>query len=217
MRAVFSCWGRPQKLRVDNGHPWGSSGDLPPDLALWLVGLGIEVIWNRPHHPQENSRVERAHGILQPWVEASTCRDLQQLQNRVDVATVIQREQYPTKAESRAAKHPALFANGRQYSTEMEHREWDFQKVCDFLATGVFSRRVCANGQIWLYGRYYSVGRAYAKRWVTLRFDAQTKEWVVSDEIGKELKRHIAKEMTAEKVMALQVTKRKKKADRKGA
>lgn len=89
LRADFSRWGMPQKIRVDNGHPWGSSGDLPPDLALWLLGLGIEVIWNRPHHPQENSRVERSHGVLSPCVEASKCRDISDLQNRIDAAVVM--------------------------------------------------------------------------------------------------------------------------------
>jgi hypothetical protein len=57
----------------------------------------------------------------------------------------------------------------------------------------------------------------YAKRWVTLRFYAQSKEWVVSDETGKELKRHTSKEITAEKVMALQVINRKKKKQGQGA
>jgi hypothetical protein len=110
-----------------------------------------------------------------------------------------------------------LFCNTREYRKEVEQREWDFQKVCDYLAKGVFTLRVCANGQIWIYGRYYSVGRVYAKRWVTLRFYAQSKEWVVSDETGKELKRHISKEITAEKVMALQVINRKKKKQGQGA
>src|SRR5271157_1101411 len=30
----------PARIRVDNGTPWGSAGDLPTDLALWLFGLG---------------------------------------------------------------------------------------------------------------------------------------------------------------------------------
>jgi hypothetical protein len=39
----------------------------------------------------------------------------------------------------------------------------------------------------------------------------------VSDETGKELKRHTSKEITAEKVMALQVINRKKKKQGQGA
>ena len=40
-RRMFSRWGLPERLRLDNGHPWGSARDLPPELALWLVGLGV--------------------------------------------------------------------------------------------------------------------------------------------------------------------------------
>lgn len=204
-------------MRVDNGHPWGSCGDLPPDLALWLWGLGIEVLWNRAHHPQENARVERSHGILNPWVEADKCRDIEELQNRVEAAALIQREKYPTKEESRAARHCSLFCNTRQYTKDFEDRAWNFQKVCDHLSKAAFIRRVSKNGQIWVYGRYYSVGRNYAKRYVTLRFDAKSKEWVISDELGQELKRHLSKEITAEKVMAVQVTQPKKKKSAEGA
>ena len=59
LRAVFACWGRPDAFRVDNGAPWGSRGDLPTDLALWLIGLEIDMIWNLSHQPQCNGVVER--------------------------------------------------------------------------------------------------------------------------------------------------------------
>jgi hypothetical protein len=34
LRQAFARWGRPATIRVDKGGPWGSAGDLPPDLAL---------------------------------------------------------------------------------------------------------------------------------------------------------------------------------------
>jgi hypothetical protein len=43
LRRAFADWGRPERFRVDNGVPWGSWGDLPTDLALWLIGLGVGV------------------------------------------------------------------------------------------------------------------------------------------------------------------------------
>jgi len=110
-----------------------------------------------------------------------------------------------------------VLVKARPYSQEQEAEEWNFQKVCGYLASGVFNRRVGVNGQIWIYGRYYAVGRAYAKRWVSLRFAAETQEWVIEDEPGKEVKRHRSKEITAAKVQALQVTQRQKKKSKQGA
>jgi hypothetical protein len=39
LRRVFRRWGRPRRLRVDNGIPWGAMADLPSELTLWLLGL----------------------------------------------------------------------------------------------------------------------------------------------------------------------------------
>ena len=53
-RRWFTRWGRPGAFRVDNGAPWGGRYDLPPDLALWLLGLGVELRWNPPRQPRYN-------------------------------------------------------------------------------------------------------------------------------------------------------------------
>lgn len=74
-RALFAAWGLPQRIRVDRGQPWGSWHDLPPALALWWIGLGIEVHWTRPRRPQQNGQVERVHGLLDAWGEPATCPD----------------------------------------------------------------------------------------------------------------------------------------------
>src|SRR5438067_1877559 len=53
LREVFGTWGLPGRLRVDNGAPWGGWNDLPTDLALWLIGLGVDLTWNPPARPQD--------------------------------------------------------------------------------------------------------------------------------------------------------------------
>ncbi len=63
-RHVFVRWGLPDRVRVDNGYPWASSRDLPPELALWLIGLGVEPIWNPPAQPTRNPKVERSNGLI---------------------------------------------------------------------------------------------------------------------------------------------------------
>jgi transposase InsO family protein len=61
-------------MRVDNGWPWGSAQqDLPPVLSLWLIGRGVQVVWNRPGRPQQNGVVERFNGLLDQWAEPDRC------------------------------------------------------------------------------------------------------------------------------------------------
>src|SRR4051794_4637149 len=106
-RRTFQCWGLPDRLRVDNGHPWGSRHDLPRELALWLIGLGVNIIWNKPCRPQRNGVVERTQGVTQQWVEPTTLSDPAQLQARWDWAIRIQREVDPAiDGRSRLAAFP---------------------------------------------------------------------------------------------------------------
>ncbi len=114
MRQWFARWGLPAQLRVDNGAPWGGWNDVPPDLALWLLGLDVAVVWNRPRQSQGNAVIERAHGVGQRWVELATGRSPAELQARLDWATTLQRERYPAIAgQSRLAAYPALAGGGR--------------------------------------------------------------------------------------------------------
>jgi hypothetical protein len=84
LRQLFSRLGRPERVRCDNGAPWGSQGDLPTDLALWLAGLGVGVIPNPPRRPQDNGVVERSQGVAQAWGEPQTCKSAGELQKRLD-------------------------------------------------------------------------------------------------------------------------------------
>src|SRR5205085_9474969 len=130
LRQIFVRWGMPASVRVDNGGPWGSAGDLPPDLALWLLGLGLDVHWNDPHAPQQNGVVERSQGTGKRWAEPEQCATAAELQQRLQEMDVIQREAYPSIAgQSRAAAFPGLAHSGRRYSAARERRHWDQRRV----------------------------------------------------------------------------------------
>lgn len=209
LRRIFSHWGRPQRLRVDNGHPWGSKGDWPTDLALWLIGLDVEMIWNPPRSPQDNGVVERSQGTGKRWMEPAKCRSVQELQQRADAMDRIQRDQYPSLAgRSRAQTYPELGLRRRPYSQAWEKKHWDYQLVAAHLANYSVTRRVDSKGQISIYGRNHYVGKPKIGQDVYLMFDPLDQEWIVSDAQGNQLKRHQAEEITPERIRKLQVTHR---------
>jgi transposase InsO family protein len=74
-REALARWGRPARIRVDHGHPWGSRGDLPTELGRWLLGLGIELVYNPPRQPQKNGVVERSQEVAPRWADPACCRD----------------------------------------------------------------------------------------------------------------------------------------------
>jgi hypothetical protein len=204
----------PQRLRVDNGPPWGSGSDLPRELALWLVGLGIDVIWNHPYRPQENGVVERAHGTTKNWVEPSTCANLTELQRRLDRAADLQRSRYPYRqGRSREQYYDTLSRGGVPYRQNPE--SWRLDRVDALLAQGLWTRRVDCCGKISIYGRNYSIGRQYARQSVLLTFQSSSRSWQVWNEQGDCLKTMPTRELSQESITTLTVTQPRRRCQNK--
>jgi hypothetical protein len=212
---VFGRWGLPEHMQVDNGHPWGLNKGLPPDLALWLIGLGIAMHWIPPGQPQKNGTGERCNGVMQQWADPSSCRTRGELRARLEREGRVQRQRYPAIGGlSRMEAYPGLKHSGRPYDRQGEGAAWDLARVDRFLASGVYYRRANARGAIWLYGWGRSLGRAHRGQEVCVRFDPTARQWVVSDHQGQELKRLAADELSRERILSLTVGHRR--PDRKG-
>lgn len=210
LRQTLARWGRPGTFRVDNGGPWGSAGDLPTELALWLIGLGIDMHWNDPHTPQQNGVVERSQGTSKRWAEPGQCDTVEQLQQRLQEMDQIQRERYPSKGGlSRKEAYPQLTHSGRRYSEAWERRHWDLGLVLAHLSGYAVVRRVDVNGDVSLYHRSRYVGIRHRGRDVYVMVDPKRAEWLFTDEQGKQLRVQPAEELTAERIRSLTVAKRR--------
>jgi hypothetical protein len=209
-RGVFAEWGLPERIRVDNGHPWGSAHDLPTALALCLIGLGIDVIWNPPHQPWCNPKVERSNGVTQQWVEPRACADHTALGEKLGWATRVQRQEYPAlQGRPRLEVYPQLRCSDRPFRVEDEPQLWDLSRVDAFLAQPVWYRRADRYGLISLYNRNKCLGKAYQGQEVAVRFDPEGRHWVVSDLEGMVIVRLIAEELSRERIMKLEVGHRR--------
>jgi len=68
---LFRRYGLPRAIQSDNGSPFGCTrarGGLTR-LSAWLVSLGVQVVFSRPGHPQDNGGHERMHLDLRYDVE----------------------------------------------------------------------------------------------------------------------------------------------------
>lgn len=212
LRGWFTRWGLPGELRVDNGRPWGSWGDLPPALALWVLGYGVGMVWNRPRHSTDNAVIERAHGVCQRWVEPGTCPDLATLQARLDRFTTLQREAYPRRdGQSRLAAFPALAHGGRPYDPAAEGAQWDERRVWAALAERVWTRRVDKVGRISLSNRAVGVGRAWAGATVTVQLAHRRRSpyWVIRAADGTLICEQPAPELHRGRIRSLTVAQRR--------
>lgn len=193
---------------MDNGSPWGSSGDLPPDLALWLFGLEIRMHWNPPNRPQDNGVIERSQGLAKNWAEPQLCQSVGHLQRRINREDRVQREEYPSiDGQPRMRAFPQLQHTGRGYSWHWEQRHWNFSRVCTELSGYAVRRRVDCSGKIGVYHHKLYVGTMHKGLEVYLQFDPERIEWVVSDARGQQLHRSPAQMLTSQRVRRLQVSK----------
>jgi len=65
LTGMFRRCGLPWQMLMDNGTPWGNSGETPwTPLTVWLLKLGVRVSHGRPYHPQTQGKEERFHRTL---------------------------------------------------------------------------------------------------------------------------------------------------------
>ena len=212
MRRAFRRWGRPGAFRVDNGGPWASKGDLPTDLALWLLGLDVPVHCNPPRRPQSNGVVERMQAVAEAWGEPHTCHSPEELHQRLQRMDHIQRAEYPHReGRSRLEVYPELAHSGREYSAAWERRHWSLERVLEALAGYVVRRQVDRKGMISIYNRNYYVGEKQRGRVVYVLFDPQAREWVCTDEQDRQLRRWPAPEICRKRILSLDVSHKRER------
>lgn len=210
LRDWFTQLGRPQSLRVDNGSPWGSRGELPTDLALWLIGLGVRMIWNPPCQPQKNGVVERSQGTGKRWSEPFRCRTACELQRHIDEMDAIHLAEYQVAdGRTRLELFPELAHSGAPYRRETELSLWSWDRVAEFLAPIVTPRKIDSSGNVTIYERSHYVGRAYRGQTVYTAFDPSTCEWIFRDEHDNQLRTKPAAELQPKSILALNVTYRR--------
>lgn len=204
----FEQWGLPEAIRFDNGKPWGHPHlKVPTALTLWLVGLGVRVIFGRPGQSTDNAVVERCHGVLEAWVEPSQCASLAQLAARLQAFARCQRERYPACAgRSRQDAFPELAHHPRSYQRAQDAQVWQQERVIVYVARYTFARKVEKNGRITLLTQEYSLGRAFRGQTVTVRLDSATACWVVKDRDGQVLKHFEASQLTYDTIATMRMT-----------
>jgi hypothetical protein len=179
-------------------------------LALWLIGLGVEVVWNDPRRPQQNGVVERSQGTAKRWAEPQACQTAAQLQARLDEDDALQRERYPVaRGRSRWELFPGLAHSGRRYREAGEARAWSLGRVGEHLAGYAVPRRVDSQGKVSVYNRNIYVGVVHKGQPVWVQFDPEQEQWLISDSAGRQLRSVAAPEISAASIRSLQLAGRK--------
>lgn len=196
-RTIFVQWGLPDRLRMDRDPVWVGSTRLewPGVFLLWLVGLDITPIINRPHCPTDNAKVERGNRTWNEHVylgnEQATSQELEQF---TDQAWHDRREFLPSRnphchGQAPMVAHPELRHFRHPYTREQEAELFDMQRIYSYLSQWEWERKVDTTGCISVANFNRRVSNDHVGQVVKVRFDPEIKLFIVRAADGSELRR----------------------------
>ena len=206
MEQLFEQWGLPKYIRVDNGRPFGDPQRCSiPELGLWLIGLGVAVVWNRPCSPKDNARVERMQSTTSRWTEVEQCSGCTELQAKLDRAATLQREHYQVRrlgAKSRKEVYPELWTNSSIYKSKAA---FDISRVCTYLSQVRFTRKTNKLGAFTFYAQRVYAGSSHIHQTLCLQYDVDRNCFCLTDQDGIIIGYVQADNFNAENVLSLNV------------
>lgn len=167
LRVAFIEWGLPWYLQTDHGSVFfdnKSASPFPTTLYLWLLGLGIEILFTPVGKPQKQGMVERSHqtldGQLTPGISLSNSNDLfdfyQQRRQRLN-------EHIPSSANQNLpplVNRPDARMTLRTYEPLTEAKIFDKNKIQVYLQNQTWFRLVALNKTFSLGGQLYHLPSA---------------------------------------------------------
>lgn len=151
---MFTRYGMPARMLMDNGSPWGDEGGQPyTQLTVWLMRLGIRVSHGRPYHPQTQGKDERFHRSLKEEVlNRYTITDLADAQRRFDVWREVYNCERPHEALGLQPPASRYRCSPRDYPQELPALVYPSHYE---------SRAVSEEGRISYCGKSYGLSKAF--------------------------------------------------------
>jgi putative transposase len=136
MERVFRQYGLPERIRSDNGAPFGSNGACGlTELSVWWIELGVECERIRPGHPQQNGRHERMHRTLKEATMQTPAATLRKQQARFDAFCREYNQERVHEGLGLATPAEVYWPSRRSYPERVAEPEydatWEVRKVAD--------------------------------------------------------------------------------------
>jgi transposase InsO family protein len=154
---TFQSFGMPESMLMDHGIPWWNSASPwgLTELSIWIMRLGIRLIYSGIRHPQTQGKVERMHGALQRAVRKRKTDPADQ--NWLNMF----REEYnnvrPHEALSMATPASIWKPSSRAFPEQL--KDWEY-------SPNVTCLRLGGDGQLGWCGRRWEISNALRRQLV---------------------------------------------------
>jgi transposase InsO family protein len=162
LTAIFRRYGLPFAMLMDNGAPWGDSGDQPFTIfGTWLMRLGIGVSHGRPYHPQTQGKDERFHRSLKAEVlDGNSFRDREACQRAFDDWRYVYNHERPHQALDLETPATRYRISARAFPEQLPAIEY---------AQADLVRKVDSDGFLSFKNHSWRIGKAFRSQPVALR------------------------------------------------
>ena len=132
--AAFREYGLPERIRTDNGAPFGSNGESGlTGLSVWWIMLGIQPERISPGKPQQNGRHERMHRTLKEETASPPATNRRAQQQRFDAFRREYNEERPHEALGQKTPASLYVPSSREYPKRLPDIcypiEWTLRRV----------------------------------------------------------------------------------------
>lgn len=159
---AFLEFGLPNRIRSDNGSPFGSTGvGRLTGLSVNLIKAGVIPEWINPGHPEENGRHERFHSTLHQEVanpsEATLALQIQSI-SRFQEEYNFERPHEALNMKTPASCYkPSL----RTWDGVLRKPEYDTSKM--------IVRKVCQSGCLYFHQNEHYIGQTISGEYVGIK------------------------------------------------
>ncbi len=159
---AFREYGLPNRLRSDNGPPFGSVGvGRLTALSVNLIKAGVTPEWIRPGHPEENGRHERFHLTLKQEVANPP---------KETIALQIQAMRQFHEEYNFDRPHEALGMKTPASCYQASSKAWDgVLRSPEYNTREMDVRKVCQSGCIWLNQKEHYIGQTLTGEYIGLK------------------------------------------------
>lgn len=176
---VFTRYGLPERMMMDNGAPWGDNFTHWTALELWLMRQGIRVGHSRPYHPQTQGKLERLHSTLKSeLLQGRYFTDMVQADHAFNAWRQDYNQQRPHEALGQQTPMTRYRASSRDYNPHPEPAHYD----------GSMSvRKVDSNGRLSFKNNTLKIGKAFIREVLGLREEKEEgiySLWWYSTKVG---------------------------------
>jgi len=149
LQTTFERYGLPDAMFVDNGTPWGdASGRHWTRLRVWLLKLGVRLIYSRPYHPQRRGKNERFHRTLREEVFAfRSFHNLGQVQRALNAWREIYNFERPHEAIAMAVPADRYRSSPRSFPQKLPKVEYDEHETVRTVPKS--KDYICFKGRFW--------------------------------------------------------------------